>query len=107
MVVASIAAIALAQEVDIKLQVGGVDQNGDAKIQITAGACTGGFGTADSEGAWWTGIASHEGMDTDTLVGWGRTLCENDVVNWDSDYTIKVQVDGVTYDTGHSFTCNK
>ena len=80
---------------------GGVDQDGDSKVLITAGSCTGAFGTDGSEGTWFTGVASHEGMDTDTLIGWGRTLCKNDIVSWDSDYSIAIQVDGVTFDTGH------
>ena len=74
---------------------------------MTAGACPGTFGADDREGSWFVGITHHEGMETDTIVGWGRRLCSNSAVEWDSDYSIRVEVDGVIYETGQKLTCGK
>lgn len=53
------------------------------------------------------GVGSQEGMTNDTIIGWGKELCANGTIDWDSDYTIRLKVGDTTYETGQKLTCKK
>lgn len=46
-------------------------------------------------------------MTNDTIIGWGKELCANGTIDWDSDYTIRLKVGDTTYETGQKLTCKK
>ena len=85
----------------------GTDANSDGVVTKVAASCTGGFGDQDQEGTFFIGYAQVEGEDNAILMVRGQDLCDNDVVEWDSDYTIMVNPTGGFVDTGYKLSCNK
>jgi hypothetical protein len=51
-------------------------------------------------------VSHVEGVGYDQLVGWGKNLCSNSLVNFDTDYTVQVIYDGATFETGQRLVCD-
>jgi len=85
----------------------GEDVDGNGTIDLRAMSCTGGFGTDNAEGTFFIGVTAGEGLPSDVLVGWGKSLCSTRTNDWDADYTISLSTDGgvTQFDTKLSFTC--
>ena len=88
----------------IDLDVGGEDVDRDSKISQIAASCQGSF---NDEQTFFVGVAHHEGMDTDTIIGWGRNLCDNASVDWDTNYSVRLRLSNMVFETGQIFTCGK
>lgn len=108
---AMVASVAVAQQqgtFEVYVQEMGKEEDFNASLTIQSAECTGNF-NGDATQEFFFGVSHVEGEIYDKLVGWGRNLCVNsaDGVNFDTDYTIQVTVNGATYDTGQRLVCDE
>ena len=107
LVVTILASMVEAQLLNIDMDIGGKDVDKDGRIGMAAASCMGTFMDERIEKTFFVGVAHLEGMERDTILGWGKSLCSNEHLEWNSDYQIRLVVDGETYETGQRFTCGR
>lgn len=104
---AMVASVAIAQNAfEVYTDQKGTEVDFDNHISIDSAKCSGTFAN-DASQEFFFGVSHIEGHGYSQLVGWGKNLCSNSVVNFDTDYTIQVIYDGATFETGQRLICEE